>query len=188
MSVFSRRRKPTAFWQEPPFRSTDLAQLYEYALSCVGREDGMGMMRSGWAIYRKAGLHAHQAEDFLRDGYQSWSQSLNFQPRVAIEFLTELFEQLREKNPAVPPNIYAVPRELIEPIASHYGMRCWAGNELLAVADHASRPDLRERYEPVVFAAIVRSPPEFVPARSKGWARAYAHDHGEPEPWPGLGG
>ncbi|MEV4721838.1 hypothetical protein AB0J94_32020 [Micromonospora noduli] len=68
MAIFN-RKKPTAFWQEPPFRPTDLAQLYQYAIDCAGREDGVGMMRSGWAIYRKAGLHAHQAGNFLRDGY-----------------------------------------------------------------------------------------------------------------------
>ncbi|MFG2052827.1 hypothetical protein ACGFI9_02250 [Micromonospora sp. NPDC048930] len=187
MSVFSRKTRVTAFWQEPPFRSNDLGQLYQYALSCAGREDGVGMMRSGWAIYRQAGLHSHQAAEFLRDGYRSWSQSPDCQPSLAIEFLTELFERLNRKSPALPPNIYAVPRELIDPIACHYGMRCWAGNELLEAADRAARPDVRERYEQTVFEAIVRSHADFVPPRSKVWARAYARDHGEPEPWPGPG-
>lgn len=187
MSVFSRKRQVTAFWQESPFRSNDLAQLYQYGISCAGREDGMGMMRSGWAIYKKAGLHSHQAEDFLRDGYQNWLRSPDFQPSLAIVFLTELFDRLNKKNPTPPPNIYAVPRGLIEPMASHYSMRCWAGNELLEAADRAARPDVRERYEAIVFGAIVCSPADFVPPRSKSWARAYAHNHGEPEPWPGPG-
>ncbi|MER7441269.1 hypothetical protein [Micromonospora avicenniae] len=188
MSIFSRRQEPAAPWRQPPFRSIDVAQLYQHGLSCVGRDDGMGMMRSGWAIYRIAGLHSHQAENFLRDGYQSWSQGPDCQPRLALSFLIDLFEGLNNKDPGVPPNIYAVPRALIEPIAAHYSMRCWAGSELLAAADRAACPDVRERYEPIVFAAIVRSPADFVPARSKNWARAYAQSHGEPPPWRGQGG
>ncbi|MGV9764077.1 hypothetical protein [Micromonospora tulbaghiae] len=186
MPIFN-RRKGIAFWQEPPFRSADVQQLYEYAIGCVVREDGVGMMRSGWAIYRRAGLHSCQASEFLRDGYLYWSQSPAFQPDVALAFLTDLFEWLNADDPVPPPDVYAVPPALIEPMAAHYTMRCWAGVELVETADRSSRPDIGERFEPSVFLAIARTPSPFLPARARGWARTYARRHGHPDPWPGFG-
>jgi hypothetical protein len=177
MPLFGRARKPTAFWHEPPIRTTDLDLLHHYAAGCFAREDGVGLMKTGWALYKAAGLHAHDAGSILWNGYQYWLKSPDFQPSLAVAFLTELFDKLNAKDRPVPADLGSVPPELIEPIAAHYSTRCWAGIQLLEAADRADRPEVRARYEPVVYAAIVRTPDPFIPPASRSWAAAYARDH-----------
>jgi hypothetical protein len=167
------------FWHARPLRTSDPAVLYQHGIRCISAGDGPGMMATGWAILETGGLESHQAPDFLRDGFRQWQRSDTFDPRLAVDFLTELLTRL-DDDPSVPwPNLYEVSPELVQPRAVHYSLRCWAASELLETVDAQERA----RIEPQAYDAIVRSRIEFVPARSADWARRYAAEHALSPPW-----
>lgn len=170
------------FWLTSATPSRDPSVLYQHGILCVSRQDGPAMMSTGWTIWDIEGIHAHQAFDFLRDGYRAtWQGTSAYDHDIAIAFLSEVFERLAAVDPPVPDDIYSAPPELVRPAAVHYSARCWAGSELLeALAD---RPADRAGREPAVFEAITRSPRDFVPPRSISWAEGFAAARGLPQPW-----
>lgn len=138
MGFFGRRRqhaggRTTAFWLIPPFSTHDAEHLHAHGIDCVIRSDGPGMMSTGWAIWNIAGLHEQEARDFLMDGYKAWCASGGADDSIRVEFLEHVFERLRDIEPPVSPSddLSRVSWEVMAPIAEAYGMRCWAGSELL---------------------------------------------------------
>lgn len=176
--MFRSKKARSPFWKQPPFPSSDPAMLYQAGISCVQRSDGKGMMAAGWRIWRLAGLHEHQASDFLTGGYDLWRESSDFEPALAATFLNELLEGLRDA-PLLPGDIWSLPREVVMPVASQHGARAWAASGLIAV----SRPDERSTIEQVAYSAVSGSPRPFVPPRSIAWAEGYADQNGLPAPW-----
>jgi hypothetical protein len=119
MGLF-RKSPDVTFWRTPPFRSPDPILLYQHGITCVTR-DGAGMMRTGWAIWGLAGLHQHQTSDFLYDGFREWHESADIAEQRA--FVSDVFVRAISDAPSFPPDIYAAPRELVEPASAIYGAR-----------------------------------------------------------------
>jgi hypothetical protein len=139
------------------------------------------MLATGWALCQTTALHEYQATDFLTDGYRLWRASPSFEQAEGVAFLRDLFGALRSVNPPpVPDDIWSAPPESVMPAGVYHATRCWAGNELLELLID---PAMRAEYEPLVYRSIVSAPVEFVPPRSREFARSYAASHGEPEPW-----
>lgn len=176
------KRSAAGFWREPPFRSIYPGVMYQGGISAVGQGDGPGMMKVGWALWGTTGLHQHQAADFLRDGLSAWRKSGSCDPATELAFLNDCFERVQDPGPPCPPNIYEVPPEVVAPASEHQGMRCYVASELIEVLGRDDPAEL-DRREPELYAAIASSRPEFVPPRSTNWARAYAANHGLPDPW-----
>jgi len=180
MALFSKRRRDDRpFWQVAPFASGDPGVLYQHGISCVTNSDGRGMMSTGWAIWNLTDINEHQTADFLRDGYKEWRDTPDFDRVLAAQFLQEVLARLASNPDASWPDLYAVPPEIVEPISTHYSVRCWAASELLEVAD----PELRSSLEPAVYDAITQARRDFVPGRSMSWAETYADTHGLAMPW-----
>lgn len=175
MGLFSKRPRPP-FWHSPPISARDPQALHQYAIyECVGRDDFTGMMATGWAIWDLADIGSHQAADLLTDGYRGWEQQAGFDRALGRQFLEEALDRLAS-DPALPGEIMGLPREVVDPVAIHYGTRCWLASELVDAVDDPSA-------EARAFDLIRRSPQPFVPPRSMNWARAFAEQHGLPEPW-----
>jgi hypothetical protein len=180
MSLFAKKqRQTTGFWRAPPFPDADTTVLYQFGIRCVGRNDGPGMIATGWAIWHLGDLSSHQAYDFLTDGYDLWRRSAGFDPAAAAAFLRDLIAELRPDLPARWTDLHRAPPELVDPIAKYYSLRCWAGSELLEVVD-----DNQAGTASAVFDVMARTRSEFVPERSLSWARGYASQRGLPDPWP----
>lgn len=174
--VLNREPKPKPpFWRTPPFATSDAGVLHQHGISSVGRQDGRAMISTGWAIWRVAGIHSHQAFDFISDGIGFWRTSATYDVAQDRLLIRELFDGL-QADPPVPADIWSAPPELVEPAAAHYSARCWAASELAGLG--AEGDERRELY-----SAISRAPQPFVPPRSMSWARAYASNAGLPEPW-----
>src|ERR1700712_512263 len=179
MGLGNRTQQP--FWRTTPIRSTDPAVLYQHGIECVGKRDGKGMIATGWALCQVAGLHEHQAGDFLTDGYRIWRESSGFDRGQAAAFLADLFGALCSLTPpSVPADIWSASAEAVMRASIYYGTRCWAGNELLEVAVDQ---ETRTQYEPLVYRAAEEAPHDFVPTRSVEFAKSYAARNGLPEPW-----
>jgi hypothetical protein len=183
----------TAFWRTPPFRTDDPALLYHHGIRCVTQGDPVGMMQCGWSIWRLAGLHQHQARDFLYDGFTMWEQG-EHRVRLAskhayslergVSFIQDYFDSLMKRTPPpYPPDLYGVPPELVEPASTYYSARCFAGTKLLELADGGVDEALVEAYEPIVFRAITEAHPAFVPPRAMAVARTLASRQGLPDPF-----
>ncbi|HSP39458.1 MAG TPA: hypothetical protein VLR26_17090 [Frankiaceae bacterium] len=182
-----RNRTPQPFWRTTPIRSTDPAALYQHGIECVGKRDGKGMLATGWALCQVAGLHEHQAGDFLTDGYRIWRESPGFDRAQAAAFLADLFGALCSLTPPpVPADIWSASSQAVMPASIYYGTRCWAGNELLEVA---ADQETQAQYEPLVYRSAAEAPHDFVPSRSVEFAKSYAARNGLTEPWVvGLSG
>ena len=180
VGFFKRSATPAEpFWRVRPIRSADPGLLYQHGISCISHDDGKGAMATGWAIWDLAGLHEHQAWDFLTDGYRIWRKARDDEQTLAVEFLTDLLGRLASLPPAPWPDLYSVPPELVQPIATLHTARCWAASELLETLEPSSRGDWEQR----VYDAITSARHEFVPPRSMSFARSYAATHGLSEPW-----
>src|SRR4051794_10620865 len=176
-----RNRTQQSFWRTAPTRSTDPAVLYQHGVACVAKRDGKGMLATGWALCQVAGLHEHQASDFLTDGYRIWRESPTFDRGQAAAFLADLFGALCSLSPpSVPDDIWSAAPDAVMPASIYFGTRCWAGNELLEIS---SDPATRSQYAPLVFRSAVESPHEFVPTRTIEFATSYARSQGLAEPW-----
>lgn len=178
MGIFSKRPKPP-FWRIPPIRTEDPDLLYHHGISCVGRSDGPGMLASGWALWGLVGIGAKQASDFLYTGFLEWEKSPEFTRELGCQFLDEALERLSYDLPAPWPDLYAVPPEEVEPVATYYSTRCWMAMDRIRLAGDGER----EAYETQAFELIRRTRVEFVPAASMGFAKAYAQNRGLPSPW-----
>src|SRR3954466_5030513 len=176
-----RNRTQQPFWRTTPTKTSNPDALYQFGIEAVGRRDGKAMIATGWALCQVASLHEPQASDFLTDGYRIWRESSSFDRNQAVGFLTDLFGALCSLTPPpVPQDIWSAPPESVMPASIYYGLRCWAGNELLEVTDDAAT---RAQYEPLVFKSAVEAPHDFVPTRSIEFAKSYAAAHDLPEPW-----
>ena len=96
MGLFRRaaNRASPPFWRVPPFRA-EPSVLYQHGIRCVGSADGRGMMQTGWATWKRAGMHQHQAFDLLSDGYQQWAAAGEADVHLELLFLSDLFEELK---------------------------------------------------------------------------------------------
>ena len=164
-------------------RSRDPDVLYQYGITSISTNDFRGAIAIGWTLWELVGLTSHQADDFLYDGYIAWRGSSEFDRVLALSFLTEYFEQLEVTAPPVPPDIYAVPPDVVSPIATAYGTTCFAGTELLEQAEGAGRADIISEFAPRVYAAVTRAHRDFVSGRAMAWVREYAASHNLPAPW-----
>jgi hypothetical protein len=179
MGFFKKDKSSQPFWRVPPLRNAEPGTLHQHGISCIAHSDGPGAMATGWVLWDLAGLDSHQAWDLLSDGYRSWQDSDSYSRSEAKSFLRDMLDRLQH-DPAVPwPDLYAVPPEQVQPLATHYSARCWVASELEELLDDTERATA----EPVLFDAIRRARVEFVPPRSMGWATAYARGHGHPDPW-----
>ena len=50
-------------------------QIHDFGVLSYSRDDGIGTIRAGWALWKMAGLSEYQADDFLNDGYRIWINS-----------------------------------------------------------------------------------------------------------------
>lgn len=181
MALF-KKKESIDFWHQPA-PSSDPRVLHQTGISCIARDDGPGAIQVGWTLWKRWGIAANQAHDFLQDGYRAWRSSPNFDGGKAWLFLSDLFSDLDATDPAVPLNIYAAPRDQIEPLSVYYSIRCWTASELLELAEAGGRADLALENSERCYSAISRTRQDFVPPRSMSWARIYALNHGLPEPW-----
>lgn len=166
------------FWHVPPVRSSDPAILRQAGIQAVTAGNGEHMMAIGWRIWDVAGINSEQAFDFLADGYRAWQGMPSYTPLVGASFLAEMVGRLAA-NPDTPPDLYAVPPAVVEPIATHYAARCWAAAEMWSL-HHANTIVADEER---LYAAIASSPRPFVPPRSMALARDYAQGRGWPDPF-----
>ena len=178
MGLFGRRSggERGGFWENPPVRTTDAQTLYSCGVSSLSQGDGKSTVAVGWALADVHGLHAHQASDFLTDGYSAWRDGHGFDPREAEAFLEALLTRLAA-NPRINGDIWSLPPDQVQPVATHYQTRCWAAAEILTLGEPS--PEREER----CYQAIVESPDALVPPRSIGFAKAYADRHGRRPPW-----
>lgn len=180
MGLFSRRpREPKPFWREPPIRSTDPAAFHQHGIWCISQGDGRGAIATGWSIWQLAGLHEFQAWDFLYDGYKAWRTSSTFDRALAQRFLADLLDELGEPPVAPWPDLHAVDRADVEPIAAVHSAICWAASEILEVAGNGEL----EQWQRRAYAAIAGTRHEFVPPRSMSFAVDYASAQGLQPPW-----
>jgi hypothetical protein len=179
MGFFRKHESPPQFWEVAPLRTADPAVLYQHGIHCVTESDGPGMMATGWAIWDLTDISAHQSFDLLSDGYRAWQGSPRYSRAEAKQFLYAMFERLQPDRPAPWTNLYDVAPEVVMPIATYNSARCWAGSELVELLDDTDQVTLG----PVIFDAIRRVRVEFVPPRSMAWAKSYAANHNQPEPW-----
>ena len=181
MGLFRSGAKAPEFWRTPPFRA-EPAVLHEHGIRCVGSADGRGMMQTGWAIWQAAGLHQHQSSDFLKDGYRQWTED-GAEPTLRLLFLSDLFDRLvGQPAPHCPANIYLAPPSEVAPTTAYFGTRCWAGTELVVVAQHHDR-GLAGSYELPVLDAISTTPRDLIPPASFELARSLARKYGRPDPF-----
>lgn len=129
---------------------------------------------SGWAIWDAAGLHQHQAWDFITDGFRAWQDSGSFELATALQLLHVMFDRLVGLPPAPWPDLYAVPREVVEPVATAHSALCWTASEMI----DAMEPSERSAFERRAYDAIASARVEFVPPRFMSFARTYAANHG----------
>lgn len=185
MGIFgAKKRSPGSFWLKPPIPSRDPEVLYHYGVTCYTKDDGPGMISSGWAIWGISGLHSHQANKLLTDGFAAWQRSTSYERAVGVAFLEALFKRLSSmRAPACPADPWSAPRELVEPASAYFSLLCWSGSELISEARTAGSNALVSEYEPVIYQAICAVPYYFVPPRSIDEARTYAANNGWPAPW-----
>ena len=174
----------TEFWRNPPFRA-DSAVLHERGITAYVRDDGKTMLACGWAIWRQSGMHSEQARDLIIDGYGLWrvEPTTSYEDRIA--FLCDLFDTLQaDSPPSCPPDIFAVPRELVEPALDYYGTIAWAGAELIEQALEAGDEPMNDAYAQPVYEALVNMNRGFLSGRDAQVARKLAFDLGLPDPFP----
>lgn len=169
-------------WLAHPFPgSSDAISLRRNLFT---KDDGPGMISAGWAIWGISGLHSHQANKLLTDGFSAWQQSADYERAAGVAFLEALFKRLSSmRAPACPADSWRAPRELVEPASAYFSLLCWSGSELISEARAAGNNALVAEYEPAIYLAICVVPYYFVPPRSIDETRTYATKNGRPEPW-----
>jgi hypothetical protein len=97
-------------------------------------------MSTGWAIWDVAGIHMHQAREFLVDGYKAWRDADTSDQRSRVLFLEDMFHRLGDIRPAIPPSadLAMLTPGVVAPASVAYTARCWAASELLECLEHAS--------------------------------------------------
>jgi len=100
--------------------TSDPEQLHDYALyNIVGRQDGKGMMATGWTIWTLTGdIHGHQASDFLTDGYDLWVVEPGFDPSLGRLFLEDLLARMSD-NPSLDGDIWSLPQAVVLPVSTY---------------------------------------------------------------------
>jgi hypothetical protein len=178
VGFFDRKQKlrEHRFWRVPPFSSREPEVLYQHGIRCISNRDGPGAMSVGWAIWNLSALDQHQAWDFLTDGYRDWQGSSAYDRVLGVEFLEDLFDRLADAPPAPWPDLYAVPPEIVKPVATLHGALCWTASELVESDEGAA-------WERRAYDAIASARAEFVPPRSMSFARSFASANGLREPW-----
>jgi hypothetical protein len=167
---FFRKEGKASFWHSPPFQNKDPQVLYQHGITCVTRSDGAGMMRTGWALWGIGGLHQHLAWNFLTDGFQQWRTSAD--PATARAFVEDVFARATASTPHFPPDIYSVPRELVEPASAVFGARCWAGMRLIELARHAGDEAAAQMAAARLRAALQGAHPAFLTGEAASFLRA----------------
>jgi hypothetical protein len=158
-------------------------QIHDFGVLSYSRDDGIGTIRAGWALWKMAGLSEYQADDFLNDGYRIWINSPWYNAGEALQFLTEVFEDLEASLPSVPENFSRRPEAEIMPIATHYARRNWAGCKLILLAEETNHADIVAAYVDRCYRAVILTPVEFVAPAWFAWATSTAETRGDALPW-----
>lgn len=170
------------FWSKM-FPGLTAQQIYEFGMTSYSRDDGIGAIRAGWALWHMIGLSEYQADDFINDGYRIWTTSPWFNNEEALQFLAELFEGLDATLPSVPEDFWTRPQPDITPIATHYGRRNWAACKLVLLAEQTNHPEIVEAYSDRCYKAVTTSPRDFVAPAWIAWANSTALARGDAPPW-----
>jgi len=184
MGIFRGRRGPGAkadlFWRIPPFPSRDPYVLHAHGITCVTRSDGPGMMSTGWAIWDVAGIHMHQARDFLVDGYNAWRDAGTSDEQSRVLFLEDMFHRLGDIRPAIPPSadLATLAPGVVAPASVAFTARCWAASELLECLERASESSHSTIEEGEIYQALSLTHPGFMPARTASQFRHLSRKRG----------
>lgn len=153
------------FWRNTLFMPhMDRDRLIDYGIASGQRGDGQRKLAAGWAIWDLGDIGTPHAFDFMREGYELWSETPNFIRGEGRNFLGEMRGRLRKETPG----------------PHYYNPRCWAGIEFLKVIDANELPDAGQH----IFDETRVVDPMFLSANSMRWAEEYAITNGLPEPWP----
>jgi hypothetical protein len=138
------------------------------------------MMSAGWAIWDVAGLHMHQAREFLVDGYRAWRGSGASDERSRVLFLEDMFRRLGDIRPAIPPSadLTTLPPDVVAPASVAYTARCWAASELLEYHERAGDSSHGTIGEEDVFRALSQTHPDFMPPRTAEQFRVLSQKRG----------
>ena len=178
MGLFDRwKRDDRPFWEVPPLPTTDVIALRHHGNACLAREQWKGAICAGWAVWRLAGLHQHQADNLLQGGHEAWRKQDPFDPDRE-QFLWAVFQRLESwAAPYIDP--YAAPREVVNRAATPYAVRAWAVSELRELAGDDAARDFLLR----IYFTLARTPRDYMPIRSELDAYALAEALGLPPPW-----
>lgn len=160
-------------------------QIHDYGVTSLNRDDGIGTIRAGWALWHLAGLNQYQADDFLNHGYRIWTNSPWFNTGQALQFLVEVFEDLETSLPTVPEDFWSRPQSEIMPIATHYSRRNWAACKLILLAEESNHHEIVAAFSDQCYAAVTSVPVDFVAPAWIAWATSAAEARGDSPPWEG---
>jgi len=137
-------------------------------------------MSTGWAIWDVAGIHMHQARDFLVDGYNAWRDAGTSDEQSRVLFLEDMFHRLGDIRPAIQPSadLATLAPGVVAPASVAYTARCWAASELLECLERTSESSYSTIQEEELFRALSQTHPGFMPPRTATQFRALAERHG----------
>lgn len=165
MSLFGRKKKDSigsAFWRNCPVRTTDSDVLMYHGIECGQQDDGRGKLAAGWAI-DLGNIGSPHAFDLIREGYEMWRESADYDRGQAHRFLLEMRDRLAHEPPA----------------PYYYNPRCWAGIELLDVLN----PEERAEAERALFDETREVDSMYLSFNEMQWGEEYAKEQGLPLPW-----
>jgi hypothetical protein len=142
------------------------------------------MLRTGWALWDLTAVYLHQADDFLRDGFQAWRQQPAYTVDSGLAYLEDLYTRLQaETAPNLPADFWRASPESVEPASKFHSLRCWAAGYLVTTADESGRGDIVTQYGADAYRSIAETPRDFVAPRWLEFAEVYAQRNGLSPPW-----
>lgn len=161
------------FWRHAPVDTDDPDLLHRFGLDARSRDDGRGMMATGWTLAVMSAASDGRWFDYLRAGFEVWRAAPGYEPALGRRFLEQLVAELGDDSPARPaPGIPSDDGfEAVDGAA-----RCWAVGQLLELT---VEPVMEQR----LYRIVTGTPRPFVPVASVAWASDFAARHDLPSPW-----